>query len=134
MDHERGAVDRLVAVDDVALVVDEDQVADAHVAEAHAERVDPEAVGELGVAHGDVPGDALAEAEPAEDAQRAGELLLALEALVLDRREGRRQQVEPDLLGRQLDAVDRAGLVSRSWPCAKPTPSVNMSRRGAGRR
>ena len=49
-----------------------------------AERVDPEVVGELGVAHGDVPGDALAEAEPAEDAQRAGELLLAVQALLLD--------------------------------------------------
>jgi hypothetical protein len=58
------------------------------VAEAHRERVHPEQLGELGVAHGDVAGDALAEADPAEDAQCAGELLLAMQALLLDRGEG----------------------------------------------
>ena len=91
MDDERGAVDGLVAVDDVAVVVDQDQVADLDVAEAHAERVDPEVVGELGVAHRDVAGDALAEADAAEDAQRAGQLLLAVQALVLDVGERGRQ-------------------------------------------
>ena len=90
VDHERRPVHRLVAVHDVAVVVDEDEVADAHVAEAEPERVDPEVVGELGVADGDVAGDALAEPEATEDAQRAGELLLAVQALLLDGRERRR--------------------------------------------
>ena len=89
----------------VALVVDEDQVADPDVPEAHAERVDPEVVGELGVADRDVAGDALAEAEAPEDAQGAGQLLLAVEPLVLDGREGR-GTLERHLLGGQLDAVD----------------------------
>ena len=90
VDHERGPVDRVLAVHDLAGVVDQDQVADPHVAEADAERVDPEVVGELGIAHRDVAGDALAESEPAEDPQRAGELVLAVVALLLDGGERRR--------------------------------------------
>ena len=54
------------------------------MAEAVAERVDPEQVGELGVTHRDVTGHALAETEPAEDAQGAGELGLAVGTLLLD--------------------------------------------------
>ena len=106
VDHERGTVDRPAAVDDVAGVVDQEQVADPHVAEAHAERVDPEVVGELGVADRDVPGDAFAEPDATEDAQRAGQLLLAVQALLLDVRKGGRA-VEADCLRCQLDAVDR---------------------------
>ena len=92
VDHERGPVHRRVALDDLALVVDEEQIADAHLAEALAERVDPEVVGALRVAHRDVPGDALGEAEPAEDAQRAGELGLAVGPLVGDVVERRRSE------------------------------------------
>ena len=47
-----------------------------------AERVDPEVVELLGVAGGDVAGDALVEAEPREQAERGGEALLAVQALV----------------------------------------------------
>ena len=65
---------------------------DAHLAEALAERVDPEVVGPLRVADGDVAGDALGEAEPAEDAQRAGELGLAMGPLVGDVVERRRSE------------------------------------------
>ena len=108
VDHERRPVHRTPAVDDLPVVVDEDEVADLHVAEALDERVDPEVVRELGVAHGDVSGDALAEAAAAEDAQRTGELLLAVEALLLDGGE-RRRPGEADLPGRQLHAVDRSG-------------------------
>ena len=70
VDRERGAVDRRVALDDLALVVDQDQVGDPDVAEVHAERVDPEVVEVLGVAGRDVAGDALVEAEPAEQPER----------------------------------------------------------------
>ena len=117
VDHERGTIDRLRAVHDVARVVDQDEVADAHVAEALAERVDPEAVGELGVAHGDVAGDAFAETEPSEDAQRTGELLLAMQRARPRPSSNVGGPVEADLLGCELDAVDRAGSVS-VMPCA----------------
>ena len=115
VEHEGGPVHRLVAVDDVAVVVDEDEVADAHVAEAEAERVDPEVVGELGVADRDVAGDALAEAEAAEDAQRAGELLLAVEALLLD--------------GRRTSAARRATAfgVSGTPSIVGASPSISVA-------
>ena len=62
VDRERGPFPR-APLDDVALVVDEDQVGDPDVREVHAERVDPEVVEPLRVAGGDVPGDAFVEAE-----------------------------------------------------------------------
>ena len=54
-------------------------------------------------------GDALTEPEAAEDAQRAGELLLAVEALLLDGGE-RRRAGELDVLRRERDPVDRRGV------------------------
>ena len=98
-----------------------------------AERVDPEVVGELGIADGDVPGHAFAEAEPAEDAQRAGELLLAVQALVLHGRE-RRRAVQADRLRRQLDAVDRshAGFCNRH--AVNDTSSIPARWAGPARR
>src|SRR5438874_4397364 len=87
MDDERGLVDRRVALDDVALVVDEQQVGDADVAEARAEGVHPEVVEALRVARRDVAGHALVEAETPEQPERGSEALLAVEALLLDRRE-----------------------------------------------
>lgn len=72
VDREGRTVDAVAALDDLAVVVDEQQVADLDVLEGDAEGVDPEVVGELGVAGGDVAGDALLEAEAAEDAQRGG--------------------------------------------------------------
>ena len=115
VEHERGAVDVVVAVHDLAAMVEQDQVARLDVAEAVAERVDPEQVGELGVAHRDVPGDALAEPEPAEDAQRAGELGLAMGTLLLDAGERRRQRHgQLGLRGQAIPsiiAVDRADVL-----------------------
>ena len=111
VEHERGAVDVVVAVHDLAGVVEQDQVARLDVAEAVPERVDPEEVGELGVADRDVSGDALAESEPAEDPQRAGELGLAVGTLLLDGGEGRRQRHRQFGLGRQRNAVDRADVL-----------------------
>ena len=52
-----------------------------------AERVDPEVVEPLGVARGDVAGDALVEAELAEQAEGGGEALLAVPPLLVDGRE-----------------------------------------------
>ena len=92
------------------------------MAEAPAEQVDPEVVGELGVAHGDVAGDAFAEPEAAEDAQRPGELLLAVESLVLDGLEGRRPG--------ELHAFGVSGtpsMVVHDVGLASPCPLVKCS-------
>ena len=83
VDGERGRVDRPVALDHLAVVVDQDQVGDPDVAEVHAEGVDPEVVESLGVAGGDVAGHALVEAELREQAEGGGQPLLAVEALLL---------------------------------------------------
>ena len=87
VDRERGGVHRRVAFDDLAVVVDADQVGDADVLEAHPERVDPELVEVLGVAGRDVPGDALVEPELPEERNAGGQALLAVQALLLDRLE-----------------------------------------------
>ena len=94
VDGEGSRVDRTVALDDLAGVADEDQVRDPDVAEAHAEGVHPEVVGQFGVARRDVPGHALGEPEATEEPQRAGQLLLAVQALLLhggERRRGRQR-------------------------------------------
>jgi len=79
VDRERRGVDRVLAVDDLAVVVHQDEVADPDVRERHRERVDPEVVGELGVARRDVAGDALLEAELGEQPEPRGEALLAVQ-------------------------------------------------------
>ena len=92
MDDEGGQVERPGALDHLALVIDQQEVLDADLPEAHAERVHPEVVGELGVARGDVAGRALAEAEPAEQAEGGGEPLLAVAAFLRHaRRTGERR-------------------------------------------
>ena len=82
VDGEGRLVDGVVALDDGALVVDAHEVGHPDQAEVDTEGVQPEAVGELGVANGDVPGDALPEPEPPEQAERGGQSLLAVHALV----------------------------------------------------
>ena len=76
--------------------------------EVHPERVDPEAVEVLGIAHRDVAGDALVEPELAEQAERRREALLAVQALLLDGVE-RREEAQigrhcghAEILGREL--------------------------------
>jgi hypothetical protein len=66
------------------------------VAKVHAEGIDPEVVEQFGVTGRDVTGDALGEAQLAEYAKCSGETLLAVTALGLDRRKGRRN-VEDEL-------------------------------------
>src|SRR3954466_12024403 len=82
MDRKRGAVHGPVALHDVAVVVDQDQIRDADLREVHAERVDPEVVQPLGVAGGDVPRTALVEAAAREEPERGREPLLAVQPLV----------------------------------------------------
>ncbi len=85
VDDECGQIEGPVALDHVALVVDEQEVLDADLPEAHAERIDPEVVGVLGVPCRDVAGRALGEAEPPEETEGGGQALLAMPALLLAR-------------------------------------------------
>jgi hypothetical protein len=68
VDGEGRGVDGLVALNDVAGVVDEDQMRDADLREVARQRIQPEVVGADGVADGDVAGDALVEAAVGEAA------------------------------------------------------------------
>jgi len=83
VDGECCRVDRSVPFDDFAGVAHENQVGDPDVAEAHGERVHPEVIGQLRVACRDVAGNTLGEAEATEQPQRAGQLLLAVQSLLL---------------------------------------------------
>ena len=62
VDGEGGGVDWFVANDNVAFFVDEDEIRDTDQGEVGAERVEPEVVGEDGVADADVTGYAFVEA------------------------------------------------------------------------
>ena len=122
VDRERGAVDHRVALDHFARVVDADQVGDADVLEVHPERVHPEAVEVLGVAHGDVPGDTLVEPELAEQAERRGEALLAVQPFLVHRVElGEEVQVRKHCRHAEiLGPVRRRGVVEPPL-MARPT-------------
>ncbi len=82
VDREGRAVDRTLPFHDRPLVIDTDEGGRADVPEVHAERVDPEAILVLGVAHGDVSGDPLVEAEAGKEPEGRREALLARGALV----------------------------------------------------
>src|SRR6185437_3984472 len=83
-----------IAFDDFAAVVDQNQVRGADLREVHAERVHPEPIGALRVAHGDMAGDAFAETEAAEQAEGAGEANFAMAALLgYGGESGRRREV-----------------------------------------
>ena len=130
VDGEGGDVDRPVALDDLALVVHEDQVGGPDQAEREAEGVDPEAVGALRVAGGEVAGHALVEAEAVEQAEGGRHALLDVGALLV----GRGEHGEACAVGwvsRRPPAggcrrILRAGV--RPWPGWRP------ARPTAGRR
>ena len=96
VDGEGGPVDLAGALDNVAVLVDQQEVGHLDVPEVHGERVDPEVVGQLGVAGRDVAGHALVEAELGEQPEAGRQPLLPMETLVLDggeRRGSRHVQV-----------------------------------------
>src|SRR6516165_5362207 len=107
VDRERGGVDGTSALDHLTLVVDQDEVRHSHVTETHPEGVHPEVVGQLRVACRDVAGDALGEAEAAEEPQRTGQLLLAVEAFLFERGERWWGQLCEDPIGQPLTLTFR---------------------------
>ena len=84
VDGEGRLIHRHVTVNDGTVVAHQQQIADPDVPEVHPERVHPEVIGELGIAGGDVPGHTLVETEPAEQPERRGKILLAVQALLLE--------------------------------------------------
>src|SRR6185437_7545084 len=82
VDDKGRRVDRVIALDDSALMIAADQVRDLDLAEMDAERIDPERVEGLRVARGDVPRDPLVEAEFREQPEARRESLLAMQPLV----------------------------------------------------
>jgi hypothetical protein len=130
VDGEGGPVHRPGALDDVAVVVAEDEVRRLDLLEAHPERVDPEVVEALGVAGGDVAGDALVEPEPAEDPEGRRQPPLAVLALLL------RRAVDEGLGGHYVGhggAPGRADRTAADQPTSRrrrrPDPPVNVMRR-----
>ncbi len=107
MDRERRAVHRALALQHAAREIDLAQVARADQAPADTERVHPEAVGVLRVAHGDVARHPVVVAEAREDPARAREARLAVRALFFDARERRRLEIRVRV-GGQLAAVEHA--------------------------
>src|SRR5258706_15403349 len=85
MDGEAGRIGPTNPGNHRALGIHQQQVADPDVSEVDTERVDPEALGMLGVAGGDVPAGTVVEAEPGEQPQGRGELLQPVPALLLSR-------------------------------------------------
>ena len=69
MQYKCGFVDGLIAVYNIAIVIDQNQVACLHVAETFAEWVDPKVIGKFWVACGDVTGNALAVAKATKHAK-----------------------------------------------------------------
>jgi hypothetical protein len=100
-------VDRSRTFDDIAVLIDTDEVGGFDLAETHAERIDPERVGELRVARRDVACDPFAEAERGEDAEAAGKALLAVLPLLGGSAEHRLRELPEDRrIGTFLGAIE----------------------------
>lgn len=97
--HKGSPVERHIANDNIAVMVDQQKIARLHVAEALAERVDPEVIGQDGVTGGHMPGDAFAKAKASEDSQRAGKFCFAVSALFFEVVEGLGMECDDRLVG-----------------------------------
>jgi len=81
VDGEGCEIDFRAAFDDIASVIHENRIGSADLAEVHAKGIHPKMIEPLGIARGDVPGDAFIEAEAREEAKRGGEALFAMATL-----------------------------------------------------
>ena len=90
MDGERGDIDRHRALDHIADAVDTDEIRDGDMREMHAERIDPERVGEFRITRRDMSGDAFTEPQRRENAQTRGKPFLSIVPLLLEILEARR--------------------------------------------
>ncbi len=84
VDGERRGVQRPDALDDLASIVDQQQVGHSDPAEVDTGPIDPEVVRQLRITRGDVTGQPFAQTQLAEDAVRAGQALLSVQPLLDD--------------------------------------------------
>ena len=82
MNGIRGGVNGPRALDNLAGVIDKDQVGDANAAEINRQRIHPEMISQDRVAYRDVSANAVIEAVMRKDPVGGGEALLAMQALV----------------------------------------------------
>ena len=109
VDGEGGEIDFRAAFDDIASVIHKNKIGNANLAEVHAKGIHPEMIEPLGIACGDVAGDAFIKAEAREETKSGGEALFAMAALFGGSRKDRRARnaVHEGAVGR------RSG--SRGW-------------------
>ena len=81
VDRERRCVDIAIAADDVAVVVNTDEVRHSHQFEVVAKWVDPKAIGELWIPDSHVASNTLSEVHAPKYSKACGESLLAVEPL-----------------------------------------------------
>src|SRR5215472_1110061 len=82
MDRERGNVDWVLAFDDFAFRVHQDQIGHADMPEMHTERIDPEVIRPLRIARRNVPGHALVETELGKKTKAGGQTFFAMLAFL----------------------------------------------------
>lgn len=79
---KRGKIHFRVAFDHSTGVIHEDQIGDANLAEMQTEGIDPKTIEALGIARGDVAGDAFVKTIFSEEAKGGGEAFFAMAALL----------------------------------------------------
>src|SRR5215471_13154686 len=82
MDRERGNVDWVLAFNDFAARVHQDQIGSADMPEMHAERIDPEVIRPLRIARRNVTGHALVETELGKKTKAGGQTFFAMPAFL----------------------------------------------------
>jgi hypothetical protein len=104
VDGESCEIDCRPAFDDIASVIHENKIGSANLAEVHAKGIHPKMIEPLGIARGDMAGDALIKAEAREEAKSSGKALFAMAALFGGSRKN----------GRARDAVHEGAVDRRS--------------------
>jgi hypothetical protein len=82
VNRESRDVDRIIALDNFALGIHQDQVGSADMPKVDSEGIDPEMIGPLGISSGDVSGDTFVVTKFSEQAKGGGEALLSVAAFL----------------------------------------------------
>jgi len=124
---DQGAVKQTalgVSEQDVACMIDQLKIRDLDLAEKFRQRIDPEAIREFRVSHGDMPGEALIEAVAREQAEGSRKPLLAVQPLLFKR--GGRRTLDQRIFLRLLDDLihSHSSLFSIPNSCRRRVPAV----------
>src|SRR5579859_851028 len=90
MYRKRRQVHFPLAFHDFALMIDEDEIRNANLAEMHTKRIHPEMIQPFGVARGDVPRHAFIESTAREQAERTRKFFFPVTPLLGEGGENRR--------------------------------------------